>query len=359
MRSVKKLFYLSKQGILTFCSILILIFFAFTSLNAQDTPTVTSLERSYKNGTLSYYSSTLLIYDTDTSTEKAAKSYFKAVLTSDMSTAILSHSVNFNTYPDEYYGQLSGIQLISIDFINSEYDKALQKINRINSVVVPENLYWKAKIAFTQQRYDEAISICQSFITAHSSSELVPKMWVIVLESLYHKTDRTTFERNYDIFARHQGFAEYKPYLLFLNGRLCEDTDSAKATRLYNSIITGYAASQFRVLAEDRLFALRQQNNQPPPPNPPFQNVVVNKYENLNKGSFYIQFGAFNTENQAKSLSTNLGKDKISTFTISKPVENRRMYAVIQGPYTSQQNAEVAQRKINSSKYPTFIFDAR
>jgi len=361
---MRKTLYLQKGSTFILHYFCVLLFLIFTTIHAQNSQTIASLERAYDNGTLTYLSPTLLINTHDSSAEKAAKSYFKGILTTDISSAILTHSINFNDYPDEYYGQLSGIQLVSIDFINNEYDKALLKIENINSIIVPEVLYWKAKITFAMQKYDTTISICQTFLSSHPTHSLAPKMWVTVLEALYHKADKVNFEKNYNVFASHASFTEYKPYLLYLNGYLNETSDIPKATNLYSTIITAYPASQFRVQAEDRLFLLRQHRDpspitQNPTNNTPFKNVVVDKYENLRKGSFYIQFGAFDTEIRAKNLSGNLTRDKISAFTITKPVDNKRVFAVIQGPFGTLRDAEKAQGRINSKKHPTFIFEAR
>jgi len=333
----------------------------FATLQAQQSPTIASIEQAYKNATLKYNSVNLLVTETDSPAEQAAKHYYNALVSPDFQNALLLHSVNFNTHPDEYYGQLSGIQLISIDFINKEYGKATQQINKINSVTVPEVQYWKAKVAFALQRYDEVITICNNFVTGYASHSLIPNMWVIILEALYHKNDRQSFERNFDIFARHSKFDEYKPYLLYLNGQLNEANDTQKAIRLYNQVVSEFTTSQYRVLAEDRLFALRHNTGSPatpevtPPANTTFTNVVVSRYEALRKGAYYIQFGAYATEGRAKNHIKELSKAKISTFSITKPSGNTIWYCVIQGPYSSKRSAETAQQKINK-KYPTFVF---
>jgi len=343
--------------------ILFIILLFFATLQAQQSPIVTNIEQSYKNATLQYNSVHLLLTETDTPAEQATKHYYNALVAPDFQNALLLHSMNFNINPNEYYGQLSGIQLISIDFINKEYNKASQQINKIDSQAVPEVLYWKAKVAFAQQRYDEAITICNSFIASHASHNLTPNMWVIILEALYHKSDRRSFERNYDIFARHNQFDEYKSYLLYLNGQLNEESDTQKAIRLYNQVISEFNTSQYRVLAEDRLFALRHNTGsaispaETQPTNTPFVNVVVSKYEALNKGAYYIQFGVYATEGRAKNYIRELSKAKIPTFSITKPVNKNIMYAVIQGPYNSKRSAETAQQRINR-KYPTFVFHA-
>jgi len=343
--------------------ILFIILLFFATLQAQQSPTITNIEQSYKNATLKYNSVHLLVTETDTQAEQAAKHYYNALVAPDFQNALLLHSMNFNINTNEYFGQLSGIQLIGIDFINKEYNKATLQINKIDSQAVPEVLYWKAKVAFAQQRYEEAITICNSFIESHSSHNLTPNMWVIILEALYHKNDRTNYERNYNLFARHSKFEEYKPYLLYLNGQLNEANDTQKATRLYNQVISEFTTSQYRVLAEDRLFALRHNTSSgtipitTPPTNTPFANVVVSRYEALNKGAYYIQFGAYATEGRAKNHIKELTKAKIPTFSITKPSGNTIWYAVIQGPYNSKRSAEAAQQRINK-KYPTFLFQA-
>ena len=338
---------------------LILVLLLFSFLYAQNPNIIESLESAYQKDTLTFEDKSLNIHDLDSNSVRAAKNYYQAVLSNDIQYTLLSHSLNFTSYPTEYYGQLSGIQLISIDFINNEYDKAILKIEKIDIIIFPEVIYWRAKIAFALEKYDEAIQLGQLFLKEHQSSKMAPQVWLVIFESLFYKKELNNFERNLETFSKSNVFNEYRPYLLFLHGHLSEFFDIQKSKNIYAKVIAEYPTSQFRVQAEDRLFALRVQNEIVIPPlSTPFKNKVVNKYEDLTKGGFYIQFGVFASERVAKNYVDRLNKEKIATFQISKPVSDKRMFAVIQGPYPTMINAQETQAKLDTKKYQSFVFKA-
>ena len=343
-------------------------------LFAQSNTTIEQIQRAYQSNTLRQGDTMLDIESSDSSPVRAAKSYYKAIMQSDVQELLLLHTNNFSSFPNEHYGKMSGIQLVTIDFVNHEHEKALAKLSQIGDSI-PEALYWKAKITQLNQGYDEAITICQSFIRQFQSNPLVPYIWLILLESYFYKADLAGFERNLRTFSSYASFDEYKPYLFYLNGRMIEHNNLARSRTIYSQVINEFPLSQFRVQAEDRLFALRTGAERPvspisPPltprvdPPPPivtpsvtFTNTVVSRYEDLEKDKFYIQFGVFSTENAANNLVTSLNNERISTFHITKPVSGRRLFAVVQGPYPSMAEAQTNQR-IYSAGHQTFIFRA-
>ena len=338
--------------------LLIIILSLYLSVNCSSV--IESLESAYQTNTLAPDSPNLLPNNMDTDSERAAKNYYRAVLSTDFQNSLLTHTTNFSSHPNEYYGQLSGIQLISIDFINHEHEKALLKLDRIDNTIFPETQYWRAKIFFALERYDEAIQVGQTFINNHAGHRLFPQVWLVVLESIFRKKDLSMYERNLEIFARSSVFQEYRPYLLFLQGQLCETPDIQKARNIYTRVIAEYPASQFRVQAEDRLLALRSNATLTPPPTPdtPFKNKVVRRYEELDKGRYYIQFGVFEAEQRAKNYVNALNRDKIPTFHITKPISGKRLFAVIQGPYPTMTSAIDGQGRFDQRRHQSFVFMA-
>jgi tetratricopeptide (TPR) repeat protein len=335
------------------------------SLNAQGNTVIEQIERAYRGNTLNYSDSILNIDTRDSDSVKAAKNYFRALLYSDFQQSILLHSTNFSSFPNELYGMKSGIKLISVDFVNKEFDKALPKIERIDAEVLPEVVYWRAKIAQLSHNYEEAISLSQGFIRRHGDNDLIPQMWLVLLESYFTKNDLASFERNLQTFSNHDRYNEYKAYLLYLNGLLHEGQNNVRARNLFAQVITEFPMSQFRVQAEDRMYAMRATVDTPgatvgsgasPGTTVAFSNVVVGSYEELRAGAFYIQFGVFSTENAARNLSSTLGRDRIATFHITKPVGGRRLFAVVQGPFRTRADAQAVQVEYIRNNIQTFIF---
>ena len=356
-------------------SFFILFFLFFLVLFSQEGNVIETIEREYKAMTLKHDSIVLDSEPNDNNEIKAAKLYYQAVLNADLDISKNIHTLNFTTYRHEFYGQLSGIQLISLDFVNKEYDEALKKVTQINSNLLPEVLYWKAKITQLKHDYDEAISIADDFVTKYPNNHLYNQVWLIILESYFYKKDIPSYEKNYQSFSKQTDFNDFKPYLLYLNGLLYEGLDNGKSRSLYSQIVSDFPTSQFRVQAEDRLFALRSvssnQNNSlpipiipsPPPPTPStitsFHNVVVSRYEDLSFGHFYIQFGALEDEYRAIDLVNILKNENIDAFHITKPVGTKTWYAVIQGPYAEYNLVSEAQNKLTTRRNQSFIFEVK
>jgi tetratricopeptide (TPR) repeat protein len=378
---------------------LLIVLMLFWIISGQSNQEIKEIETAYKNGSLTMSSYLLEFKDKDNAELRSVKYYFKGILDSDLGKAIDTHTINFISYPTHYYGQLSGIQLIILDYINKDYNKALVNVERVNSYEVPDALYWKAKIFQALQRYDEAIAISQNFILSQDENQLIQKVWVIILECYYCKRDILNFDKYYEQFSKHKNFSEYKAYILYLQGLLNEKHNVSKSLIVYDMVITEFPESQYRVQAEDRLLAIRNGmeyapdfplpsvDNTPvitiptPPqniiipeptpitttptpvptptinviPNTTISNVEFSRYEDLPKKSYYLQFIATSVENSARNLVNTLKKENINVFYITKPVNNNRLFAVVQGPYESIQQAQEAQKKI-PKQYETFIF---
>ncbi|MCL1827620.1 MAG: SPOR domain-containing protein, partial [Candidatus Cloacimonetes bacterium] len=99
----------------------------------------------------------------------------------------------------------------------------------------------------------------------------------------------------------------------------------------------------------------------PPPTQVTLTNTTTNptRYEDLLYGQFYIQFGAFEKVKQAEDLINTLKSEKIEVYYITKPVNNKTWYAVIQGPFDSQTAAKDQQEKFPNRKNQSFIFEAK
>jgi len=396
------------------CALFLVLFLCIGNLYSETV--VEQIERLYRDNSLNHADTILNVDVWDSDTVRATKIYFRALMHNDFTQSILLHSINFSDYPNEIYGKKSGLKLISVDFINKEFDRALPKIERIDSNVLPDVLYWKAKIKQSMHKFDEAIRISQGFIRSHDTHDLIPYVWLILLESYFAKNDIRHFESNLQTFSRHTRFNEYKAYLFYLNGLLHEGQNNNRARSLYSQVISEFPLSQFRVQAEDRLYAMRTTadtqtttapvtpptpplvTQQPPPPAPvpPQQpptgqltmdngqleiattgtgdgdiaptgqseivtteaavNPVINRYEDLTSGAFYIQFGVFSTENAARNFINTLNRENIPTFSVSKPVDVRRLYAVIQGPFTTRSEAQAKQVIYIQNNIQSFIF---
>ena len=343
--------------------IFLLLFFSTLHLSSQ---TIEQLRTAYENNTLRYNDIMLTLSPNDSSSLIAAKNYFKAVLYTNFEQVLQLHTSNFYNYPNEIYGIMSGLQLISIDFINHDYNNAFEKLEKINTNSLPEVQYYKIKINQAILKFDVAISLGQDFINQHQGHNLIPYVWLIILESYYKKTDLQAFERNYRTFSCYREFDNYKPYLLYLNAYLLEESNLSRARTLYSQIINEFPNTQYRVQAEDRLFTLRLNADRsvPTTQTQPAQtpgtvvNTQVNRYEELTKNLFYIQFGVFSTESAARNYVNTLNRDNVQSFTISKPVGGRRLFAVIQGPYQTMEAAQLNQRNYNTRNHQTFIFKA-
>ena len=148
---------------------------------------------------------------------------------------------------------------------------------------------------------------------------------------------------------------------------LHEGQNNNRARALYSQVITEFPTSQFRVQAEDRMYAMRASVEAPATPpvtatptptqtTPVITNETVNRYEDLTSGSFYIQFGVFSTENAARNYVSTLNRDGVTSFVITKPVEGRRLFAVVQGPFSTRADVQAAHTSFVTKNIQSFFF---
>ncbi len=347
---------------------LIIFFVCLYNLVCQENE-ITQIESLFKSGMLTGNHNALVSKTTDSAEVLAAKTYYKALFNKNIQESLLLHTDNFTKHSKQFYGQLSGLQLSLIDFINKEYLKALNKLDKINHEDILDAVYWKAKINQNLQKYHEATNISLSFIKKSPSHNKTPYHWLIVLESAYYTKNLKSFEKYYNDFSKHSEFSNYQAYLMIYLGILYETIDKQpnikKASEIYLSIINIFPESQYRIQAEDRLFALRDPSKSdntvitplPPVSNiPVFNNKIVSRYDQLDKKKFYLQFGVFSTQKAADNYKSTLDKSAITSFVITKPVSGKTMYAVIQGPFEKRTEASEYQKLHTSKNYQSFPF---
>ncbi|MCK9330590.1 MAG: SPOR domain-containing protein [Candidatus Cloacimonetes bacterium] len=347
---------------------ILMILAIFTLLPAQQNDLAT-IETLYKNANLNKNNKILIINLSDNQETQSAKMYYAALLDNNIQNSILLHSENFSNNTRQLYGQLSGLQLAIIDYINKEYSKALNKLEKINYNDIPDALYWKIKITQLLQNHHEATNLSLSFIKKFPNHNKIPNIWLIVLESAYYNHNLTAFEKYLNDFAQSTEFINYKAYLLIYQGMLYEMINTkasiTTAIDIYQTIINNFPQSQYRIQAEDRLFALNKPGsttNNTTTPIPPisqisaFNNKIVSKYEQLDKNNYYLQFGVFSTQKSANNYKNILDKANIPCFVINKPVSGKTMYAVIQGPFNQKPDALNQQNTYDCKKYKSFLF---
>jgi TolA-binding protein len=340
------------------------------SLFAQRNTTIENLEREYRNMTLKNDSPSLIIDKSDSNAIKAVKLYYQAMLAGDIPKTMELHSTNFNSHKKEQHGLLSGLQLVIINFVGRNYANALSIANQIDTKKIPDVLYWRAKITQLNGNYREAIAIAENYLKQNNIT-MVNDAWLVILESNYYLGNISNFENNYELFMKQPESNSFKPYLLYLNGMLYEKTNERKASTIYNQIIKEFPTSQFRVQAEDRIFSMKtgstHADRQVQTPRDTQPITPVNRIEpqsptdlsDLPKGKYYIQFAAFDDENAAKNLVATLINDKIQAFHITKPVNQKIWFAVIQGPFDGYSIATEAQKKLGRRANQSFIFEAK
>jgi hypothetical protein len=330
---------------------------ACATVSAQHPNIEVQLRQHFENQTLTLDNPLLTATRTDPSNIASARNYYRAMLTIDIERFKELHSENFRDYSFEFYGQQSAIQLVMIDFINREYESAWNKLAEVNTARIPNALYWKAKISQAQNDFTRAIEIIYNFMYIHPEHDLTPIFWVMLLEINSSQYNLTDFEHNLINFRENPRFSEFNAYISYLHGKLVENTNLNLAREIYNNIITEFPSSQYRILAEDRLVAIRTLNQQEHQvdevaPERPLPAVTARRVDELPSGTVFLQFGAFSTDVAARNFSTELNNQNIQTFPVFRGSDNR--FLVILGPFLAENEAQ-RQRNLLENRHQTIL----
>ncbi len=329
--------------------------------------TISDIENAYVNGTLHINHSFLRLSSADEKDLSACKLYYTAKLNSVINKSKQFYAQAYQKASDDKYGQMANLELAKLDFFNREYDNALEKLK--NLTLLNERFYWQARIYCMQKKWAHTIISVDNYLTNESKGDFALELNALLLDVYLAQNKPVEFHKVKEGMTKFDTYSDFEAYALYKEGLLFDkQNEPGKAIEKLRLLTEKYPKSQYRVFADDLILEYNKKNqhtvkvntsetetitSQPQSPKPVSKKLV--SFTELGKGKAYIQYGVFSTLKLAEKYKQQLEVRGINLFVISKMVNDKEYFALIQGPFTSKESANTFLTNVKSNNINAFL----
>lgn len=328
--------------------------------------TIADIQNSYEEGALHSNHYLLRISPSDAKDLVSCKLFFTAKTAKTTDNAIQFYKRASQNESSCIYSQKAFLELAKLDFFNRDYISALDKLSKIN--LIDEKYYWQTRIYHIQKKLSIAAISANSYLSNKTDEPMAFEINCILFDIYLQQLKINEFSALKTKIKQYSNYRYYEAYILYKEALLYDKTNNYNyAIDTLKSIIARFPKSQYRVMADDLLIELNKKivpQNKPAEPNitisqPDAPKVNKNSLldlSDLKKNKAYLQYGIFSTQKAGETYKTQLEAQGLKPFMITKFVNNKQHFAIIQGPFDSKNEANKFLNQINSNNINGFIF---
>ena len=261
-------------------------------------------------------------------------------------------------YPDNYYGQLSMLELSKIEFLKGNYQKALDYLKKIKNPKIIEKPYWLSKIYLKLNKNIDAIYSAQNFIyLAPNKKNKVENMLITIAEAFIQKGDYYKALSSLNALRKSAYAKNFIPLIVYKTGECYEKLEKyEKALKIYKKMKIEFPYNQYTYMAQDKIYEITSQ-----------QNINLDNDENkpkkLDKAAvspkdfkLFLQAGAYGNMKMAKIQQKKISSLGIKTTIGKKIKHNKPLYIVYAGPFENTEKMKKASKKLKDKNIEFFIY---
>lgn len=331
--------------------------------------TISEIENAYIDGDLHINHNFLRISASDNPDLLACKLFYNAKLNTLLSKGKTYYSQSYQKSPKSKYGQLSNMELAKLDFFNRDYENALEKLKNID--LITERYYWQARVYFLQKKWAHTIICAENYLDNEENGDFSLELRALLLDVYLVQNNLNAFLAVKEKMHTSSNFSDLEAYALYKEGLLYEkQNELSKANETLRLIVDKYPKSQYRVYADDLILDYNKRMQQTVKPaiaetetnisQPQIPKSGGSKkhisFSELEKGKSYLQYGLFSTPKAAENYKQQLESRGISLFVITKTVNDKEYFALIQGPFTSKESANTFLTNVKNNNINAFLF---
>ncbi len=322
---------------------------------------VEDCEDAYRKGDIARLQA-LVKQTAEQANEKACAGYFGALLAGeDQKGKLLALN---ESYPHTHYGKMALLEIAKLAFFERDYTSAEAALAGLAQSDLIEKDYWLAKTYERLEKNNLAISSAQVYISHSQDPVMVESSWFTIATAQLNKGDFSSALRTLESM-RNSTKVNNIPLLWLKIGECHEKLgDYAQAINAYRKIMSDYRYTQYCYTAEDRLHQLddRNQGDVDVTQFSTFdstgkKNEETPKQESIpdNVLKFYLQVGAFSTEENADRYRREMIASGYPAISFSKVAAGKELFVVAAGPYRTRDEAMDAKQKLAGEKVNSLL----
>jgi len=291
----------------------------------------------------------------------AEKSYLKLKTETDKTIDKTEYERIFMDHPDTFYGQTALLDLAKIELLQRNYDQALIYFKKIFHPDISTKEYWMAKCYLSKGDYDSAIISAQNYIYSSFDKEKIESSYFIIAEAYINKGLFVRALNTLKYLKNSENIQNNIPLLHYKMGYCNEKMgEYEQAITYYRKLKLDFPYHEYSYLAEDRIYDLKKENKI----NIDLKDILINETDqtvddpltySLEKGSKYLQVGAFskriNAENHAKEIQNTITSNYI---IFEKIADGKSLFVVAFGPYEDDQQLKEVKQSLAVNGYNSF-----
>ena len=314
-------------------------------------------EAAYRTGDLPVLAS-LSGNPVQTDEEKACAGYYKAMLaSSDQKTKF---DALHKSYSNTRYGRMALLETAKIHFFERNYQQAETALKGLKDSGLIEKSYWEAKNYERLGKYNLSITAAQVYISQSSDKAKIESTWFTITAAQMNKGDYSAALETLEKMRNSADIGNIP--LLWLKIGECQEKlgNPTMAINAYRKIMNDFRYTQYCYTAEDRLHQLDDQNQ---------ADVDVTDFSTMNTNDpekkpepipddvlkFYLQVGAFGTQNNADRYRRQMITAGYPAITFSKIVNGKQLYVVATGPYRTRDEAMQTKQKLSNEDVNSYL----
>ncbi|HOQ79596.1 MAG TPA: SPOR domain-containing protein [Candidatus Cloacimonadota bacterium] len=347
---------------------IIALLFCFSLFSFIFGATIQEIENAYQKGTLQLNSNLLLVNANDANNLSACKLFYTAKIHTNITSSKSIYNQAYTKGKQTKYGQMAYLELAKMDFFERKFDATLVKLKDLDEL--NERFYWQARTYFLQNKYLQTIVCVENYLDIEPNGEFALELNALLLDVYLKQNKPSEFLSVKQRMEKLKNYPDIEAYTLYKEGLLYEQAnDLVKAMQCMKTLSQKYPKSQYRVYADDLVLTynkkIQSQDNaktyddtqvvsQPVVPKASDKGTL--SVASLEKGKPYIQYGLFSTKVAADNYQKQLDTRGIKAFVITKIVNNKEHFAVIQGPFTSRESANSFLTDVKNNNISAFLF---
>jgi tetratricopeptide (TPR) repeat protein len=261
-------------------------------------------------------------------------------------------------YPNDYYAQLSLLELSKIELLKRNYQKALDYLKKIDNPKIKEKPYWLAKVYLKLGKYIPAIYSAQNFIyLAPYQKDKAEDMLITIAEAFIQKKSYYKALSTLNSLRKSEYANNFIPLIVYKTGECYEKLEKyEKAIKIYKKMKIDFPYNQYTYFAQDRIYELTSEydiklNDTPKKPKKLDKAAV-----SPNDFDLYLQAGAYGTKAKALLQQKRINSLGIKTTIGKKTKHNKALYIVYAGPFKNTDEMKKASNKLKEKNIEFFIY---
>ena len=326
----------------------LLVFFLFliTILFGQDITIIDSIKQEDLN--VSIIAKELDTFNRIQDKSSLKYRFFNTLLNKN-TNSFLGEMILISNQENSQYSQMSIMELAKISYLNTNYLKSLEYLNKITlSQLSIEKYYWLASVNYKLKNYSQAIWDAQEYIILSDDKYRIEICYMIISQSFMDSKKFKLALNHLNELRAMDNISFNFPFMLYQIAQCYENLENKKgAATIYGELIRDYPTSRYAALARVKSNSKEMNKYK--------KNMTASFVAEQQKGNYFIQIGAFGDVKNAQRRTNELKDLGYKPQNRTKLVDTNKITIVTVGPFATIEQVNDARSFLKSNGINSFL----